>query len=227
MSFGGREGGVKVPNAIAIVAHHDDHVLWMGGTIQRLAVAGWHWKVVAMCVPDLPKRDYFLHSCSVLGVARAAMEFRDYLDGEPFSQNDRDSMRCRLVEAVRGQTFDLVFTHSRSERGEYWARHANHVEVRELATELVGKQQLGPGRHGLAYFAYDVIYGSGTATCARTDAAYWMPLTYPELLRKCELSRLAPDADTSLRNLVYPCPNPEGFEGVGLDLPAPPLVRRQ
>jgi LmbE family N-acetylglucosaminyl deacetylase len=216
-----------VPNASAIVAHHDDHVLWMAGTIQRLAVAGWHWKVVAMCVPELPRRDYFLHTCSVLGVDRAALEFRDYMPGNPFSQNDRASMRARLLETVRGQTFDLVFTHSRGEQGEYWARHANHVEVQELATELVDQHHLGSGRQSLAYFAYDVIYGGGTATCARTDATYVMPLTYPELLRKCHLCRLAPDVDTNLGNLAYPCPNPEGFEGDDLQLPVPPLVRRR
>lgn len=215
-----------MPKAVAVVAHHDDHVLWMGGTIQRLAATGWQWTLVAMCVPDRERQGYFLHCCSVFGAAPVFMEFQDYMNGEPFSRNSRDEMRSQLAEAVRGQTFGLVFTHSRSERGEYWARHANHVEVRELATEMVVNQQFGPDHGGLAYFAYDVIYGGGTATCARRDANYFLPLTYPELLWKCQLSSLAPDAHTSLKNLAFPCPNPEGFEGDGLILP-PPLVRRQ
>jgi len=94
------------------------------------------------------------------------MEFEDYMDGEPFSRSNREA------GAIRGQAFVLVFTHSRSENGEYWARHANHVEVREIATDLVDGQQLGPARHRLAYFAYDVIHDGGTATCARLDANY-------------------------------------------------------
>lgn len=216
-----------MPEAVAVVAHHDDHVLWMAGTIQRLALYGWHWTVVAMCVPDPARRDYFNHCCSILGATPRATDFQDYMDGKPFSRNNRNSMRSWLVETVRGRTFDLVFTHSRAEHGEYGARHANHVETRELAIELVNSQQLGGGGRRLAYFAYDVIYGTGTATCASLDAEYILPLTYAELLCKCELSRLAPDAGTSLRNLAYPCPNPECFEGDELDLPAPPLVHRQ
>jgi LmbE family N-acetylglucosaminyl deacetylase len=215
-----------LPKAIAIVAHHDDHILWMGGTIQRLAVSGWQWTVVAMCMPDPARRAYFQHCCSVLGVVPVMMDFQDYMSGDPFSGNNRDQMRSRLVDAVRSQTFDLVFTHSRSAHGEYWARHANHVEARELAWELVNNRALGAGLPSLAYFAYDVIYGTGTATCARTDATYFLPLTYPELLWKCQLCRLVPDAESNLRNLAYPCPNPEGFEGDGLLLPAP-LVRRE
>jgi GlcNAc-PI de-N-acetylase len=212
--------------AIGVVAHHDDHALWMGGSIQRLTAVGWHWTLVAMCVPDSARRVYFNHCCSVLGAVPVVMEFLDYMEGEPFSRNNRDQMRSRLVEAVRGQKFDLVFTHSRGQNGEYWGRHANHVETLQLTSELVDGNHLGSGRSSLAYFAYDVIYGSGTATCARTDAAFLLPLTYPELLWKCQLCSLAPDANTSLRNLAFPCPNPEGFEGDGLALPSP-FVRKQ
>jgi LmbE family N-acetylglucosaminyl deacetylase len=153
------------------------------------------------------------------------MDFQDYMGGDAFSRNNRDHMQSRLADTVRGQNFELVFTHSRAEHGEYGGRHANHVEVRELASELVNNRGLGAGLPSLAYFAYDVIYGSGTATCATTDARYFLPLMYLELLWKCQLCRLAPDAESSLRNLAYPCPNPEGFEGDGLTLPAP-LVRR-
>ena len=154
------------------------------------------------------------------------MQFNDYQDGEPFSCNNRDEMRSRLLNAIDGQTFDLVFTHSRGKHGEYWARHANHVEVREVATELARSKTLGPGIQRLAYFSYDVIYGGGTATCARCDANFYLQLTYPELLWKCQLCSLAPDANSSLRNLGFPCPNPEGFEGDQLELPEP-FVRRK
>ena len=215
-----------MPKAVAIVAHHDDHALWMAGAIQRLAECGWHWTLIAMCVPAQDRRDYFFHCCSAFGAVPIAMEFQDYQGGEPFSRNNRDQMRSRLLDAVGSQRFDCVFTHSRGEHGEYWARHANHVEVREITAELTQLGQLGPTSNRLAYFSYDVIYGSGTATCARHDANYYLPLTYPELLWKCQLCSLAPDANSSLKNLAFPCPNPEGFEGDQLDLP-PQFVHRQ
>ncbi len=214
-----------MPNAIAILAHHDDHVLWLGGTIQRLARSGWNWTVVAMCVPNAERRAYFHHCCSIFGVIPVAMDFQDHMDGEPFSRNKKDLMASRLADATRGQTFDLAFTHSRDRNGEYWARHANHVEVKNLATELTANGSLGINRSKLAYFSYDVIHGSGTASCARLDSCFVLPLTYPELLWKCQLSQLAPDAETSLKNLCYPCPNPEGFEGDNLELPEP-FVRK-
>lgn len=215
-----------MPKAVAVVAHHDDHVLWMGGAIQRLRALGWHWTLIAMCVPSSERLDYFYHCCSEFGATPIAMNFLDYMGCNAFSQNERGEMRSRLLDAVNGQTFDYVFTHSRGVSGEYWARHANHVEVCELTTELTQQGQLSRGCQRLAYFSYDVIYGSGTATCAQLDADYFLPLTYQELLRKCQLCKRAPDADSSLRNLAFPCPNPEGFEGNQLDLPDP-FIRRQ
>jgi hypothetical protein len=215
-----------MPKAVAVVAHHDDHVLWMGGTIQRLTASGWHWTLIAMCVPTHERLDYFHHCCSVFGATPIAMPFLDYMGGDPFSQNKRYEMQSRLLDAINDQTFDYVFTHSRGQSGEYCARHANHVEVCELTTELTQKGKLGRSCQQLAYFSYDVIYGSGTATCARPDADYILPLTYPELLCKCELCNCVPDANSSLRNIAFPCPNPEGFEGNQLDLPNP-FVRRQ
>jgi hypothetical protein len=210
-----------MPNAIAVVAHHDDHVLWMAGVIQRLAKLGWHWTIIAMCVTEENKKNYFIHSCTELGAVPITMEFTDYQDGAPFSQNRRSEMLSNLLDAVRGQVFDLVFTHSRSRTGEYWAAHANHFEVRDLVKELVMNNNLGHGLQSLGFFSYDVIYGSGTATCAKPDADYFLQLTYPELLLKCQLCNSAPDADTNLRNLGYPCPNPEGFNGEKLTLPDP------
>ncbi len=212
--------------AVAIVAHHDDHSLWMGGTMQRLAASGWYWTVIAMCVPDPDRLDYFFHSCSEFGAIPFAMQFNDYQVGQPFSLNNREEMRSRLLDAIDGQIFDLVFTHSRGEHGEYGGLNANHVEVRELVTDLVSSNTLGKGIQHLAYFSYDVIYGEGTATCARLDASYYLPLTYPELMWKCQLCSQVPDANFSLKHFSFPCPNPEGYEGDQLELPVPFVHRR-
>jgi hypothetical protein len=208
-----------MPHAIGIVAHHDDHALWMGGAIQRLTAAGWKWTLVALCVPNKERRDYFYHCCSVFGAVPVAFDFQDYLRDEPFARNSRTEMRNCLEKIVVNQHFDLVFTHSRNPRGEYWRRHANHFEVREVTTDLIDNGKLGLGRSALAYFCYDVIYGEGSATCAALHAKYLFPLSYSELIWKCQLCSLAPDVNTNLNNLKFPCPNPEAFEGDELTLP--------
>jgi LmbE family N-acetylglucosaminyl deacetylase len=215
-----------MPKALAIVAHHDDHILWMGGTIQRMITKKWHWTLIAMCVPAPEKREYFQHCCSIFGAIPIVFEFNDYPNGDAFSQNDRNKMRSELIAAVCRQQFDFIFTHSRSSSGEYWFKHPNHDEVRDLVTELAQQGKFGLNCQSPAFFSYDVIYKGGTATCARCDANFYMPLTYSELLWKCQLCRLAPDVDSNLKNLAFPCPNPEAFEGDNLHLPQPFVLRQ-
>ena len=44
--------------AIAIVAHDDDVVLWMGGTIHLLK--DWEWHIISMCNNhDSDRKTYF------------------------------------------------------------------------------------------------------------------------------------------------------------------------
>ena len=82
---------------LPFLAHHDDHVLWMGGAIQRLVETGWKIKVVAMCVPDPQRRDYFDDTCSALAVTSAALGFAAYMGPGAFSRNDRGQMRNQLL----------------------------------------------------------------------------------------------------------------------------------
>jgi hypothetical protein len=130
------------------------------------------------------------------------------------AQENSDSQRGR-TRAIDGETYDLVFTHS--QHGEY-GQHANHTEVQEIVTELSREWQFGKTCRPPAYFSYETDRPH-TAPRARLAAQYYLPLTYPELLWKCQLCHLAPDCETNLRNLAYPCPNPEAFEGDGLELP--------
>jgi hypothetical protein len=214
-----------MPSALAVVAHHDDHILWMGGAIQRTRMIGWDWTLIAMCVPAA--HDHYFRNCSAaLGFPGNPMGFRDRQGGAAYELNRRDEMEKQLRAAIEGKTFDWVFTHSRYAHGEYGASHANHNEVREIVTSMVAAGDLGRGPQTLAYFAYDIIYGGGgLATVAKKDplypARFFMQLTYPELVFKSQWCQMAPDVATSLASLGFPCPNPEGFEGDGLMLPSP------
>jgi LmbE family N-acetylglucosaminyl deacetylase len=215
-----------MPKAIAVVAHHDDHVLWMGGAIQRLTAHGWHCTLVAMCVRDPARRDYFRHCCSIFGAIPLCFEFDDYMKEEDaLSPNNREEMQHSLNQAIQGQSYDLVFTHSRNPSGEYSLLHANHEEVRSITENCMNAQGFGTNvdKSKLAYFDYHPIYGAGTATCAQIAEAntrrHLLQLTYPELIWKGQLCALAPDVNTNLKNLAFPCPNPEAFEGDDLEFP--------
>ncbi len=215
-----------MPNALAVVAHHDDHILWMGGAIQRTRQLGWQWTLIAMCVPPDDRDPYFARCSEALGFPGQALRFRDYLSGPAFAVNSRSQMEQELRQSISGGQFDFVFTHSRYAHGEYSTSHANHNEVREIVASMVGSGELGRGRESLAYFAYDIIYGGGgLATVAKKDQPYaaksFLQMTYPELIFKSHWSQEAPDVSTNLRSLGFPCPNPEGFEGDGLILPEP------
>ena len=212
-----------MPNALAVVAHHDDHVLWMGGSILRLKSIGWNLTVIAMCIDDHQRKQYFDTCCKQMGVDRyQSFPFRDYLSGAAFSLNNRQHMESCLSDAIGNENYDLIFTHSRFPLGEYWALHANHVEVREIT-----RARFNASKEKIAYFDYDVIYGGGTGTCARTSTPNWViQLTYRELVEKAFYCIQAPDANTSLVNLAYPCPNPEAFEGDNLILPTAPFIAR-
>jgi LmbE family N-acetylglucosaminyl deacetylase len=214
-----------MPSALAVVAHHDDHILWMGGAIQRTRQLGWDWTLIAMCVPTAHE-PYFRNCSAALGFPGLPMVFEDYM-GAPQSQpNSKTQMERDLLNAVQGKAFDWVFTHSRYAHGEYGGAHANHVEVGEVVRSLVASGRLGKGLGSIAYFSYDIIYGGGgKATVAKKDppneGLFFVQLTYPELLLKCQWCQKAPDLSTSLKNLGFPCPNPEAFEGDGLALPSP------
>lgn len=210
-------------NALAVVAHHDDHLLWMGGALQRMRLSGWNWTVIALCVPDRDRQQFYCDYCKAVGVSDARYSyFKDYQGGAPFSQNSRDSMLATVEQTITGKSFDWVFTHSRDPQGEY-GYHANHAEVEAVVTSLVHGGKVGRGRSSFAYFSYSPIYGiSGRATTARLDASFYLPLRYDELLFKAGWCSKVPDPG-NLENISFPCPNPEAFEGDGLQLP-PPFV---
>jgi LmbE family N-acetylglucosaminyl deacetylase len=211
-----------MPNALAVVAHYDDHPLFMGATIRRLGLKRWNWTLVAMCIKSNEKRDYFNRFCNQFGANGIAMTFCDHQGGPAFSQNSRQMMREKLLTDLGEKTFDWVFTHSRHPEGEY-GFHANHAEVQQVVTSLVDEKRLVQDRGCLAYFSYGVISGH-TAATARFDAmekTHYLQLTYDELLWKCDWCIKTMTFDGSLPAIGYPCPNPEAFEGDGLRLPRP------
>jgi LmbE family N-acetylglucosaminyl deacetylase len=211
-----------MPNALAVVAHHDDHVLWMGGAIQRMRSQDWKWTLVAMCVPDPGRQRYFYDFCQALGVEGHFFQFGDYQGEEAFHRNSKSEMLTALITCCAGQNFDWVFTHSPNPWREY-GHHANHAEVEKVVTSLVLDGRLGSGTNRLAYFSYGWNGVGGTPTVARSDASHYLQPTYDELSVKLRWCQAVPDIG-NLKSLAYPCPCPEGFEGDGLTLPDNPAI---
>lgn len=199
--------------ALAITAHHDDAVLWCGGTMLRTIKLGWKWVVVGLCVPLPERQKYFANYCRDIGVGCHQFGFADYQKELPFSKNSERDMIETIRKVLSGWNPDLVFTHSSDAGGEYGG-HANHDEVLKVTQVCVPQNQI-------VTFAYNPEFGrNGRATTARRDADYHVQLTYDELIEKAIWCRRAPDAPTNLKNLGFPCPNPEGFRATGTSLPA-------
>ncbi len=214
-------------NALVVVAHDDDAVLWMGGTICHLS--DWNWHVISMCNQrNDVRRRYFEETCSKLGARAYAFDFFDYQDSNAAAmRNSISDMKQTLLQVAGAMKYDYVFTHSRDPNGEY-GPHANHHEVCGVVRSLVSEGQLVENRNRLAYFCYYPIYGlSGRGTVARQDAHYYFQLTYSDLALKVELIRSHTTAivNNLERDLGAPCPNPEAFEGDELSLPHPFIER--
>lgn len=214
-------------NALVIVAHDDDVVLWMGGTIRHLM--DWNWHIISMCNQgnDVRKR-YFEVACKRLNARANAFDFLDYQDSnQACRRNSIADMKKNLLQVVETAKYDYVFTHSRDPNGEY-GYHANHYEVCKTVRSLVSEDQLVESGSKLAYFCYSPIYGlSGLGTVARRDAHYYLQLNYGDLAFKVELiqSHVLDIVNNLECALGAPCPNPEAFEGDKLNLPFPFIGR--
>ena len=214
--------------ALAVVAHYDDALIWAGGAIARSRRLGWSWTVVALCVGEVERRGVFDGWCRALDVRGIALTFRDHPDGRAFSRNDPKSLRGAILGEIGEASFDWVFTHSPDPEGEY-GFHPNHAEAAETVAALCEEGLFDARR--VVRFAYRRIRGrADLPTVVAPDASWFVLLDYEELSRKAEWCRRAHAVELHdpalggrswLERLAWPCPNPEAFEGEGLRLPAP------
>ncbi|MDH5690071.1 MAG: PIG-L family deacetylase [Candidatus Bathyarchaeota archaeon] len=205
--------------ALVLVAHCDDAVLWIGGTIHH--IRDWEWHVFSMCNGNDDLRiQPFNKSCEMLGVTKfQAFNFEDYQTGEVFSKNNKEKMKLKLTK-VMDKAYDYVFSHSLQEWNEY-SHHANHKEVGIISSEITKQKHWQ-----LIQFCYYPIYGSDTATVAfKKRAKYFYQLNYEDLKFKLKLIDCFLNEMGNLKNMSYPCPNPEAFEGN--NLPVPPFIRAE
>ena len=213
--------------AIVIVAHDDDVVLWIGGTIHLLK--DWEWHIISMCnAHNNDRKNYFHNIADKLGVVANTFDFLDYQNKESSSKpNSIPDMKQKLSSLLEDKPYDYVFTHSRDKNGEY-GHHANHQEVCEVVQSLVSENRIVEEFSKIAFFCYSPLYClPGLPTIARNDAKVYIQLPYSSLAFKIDLvqSHKTEIVNNLQNDLGSPCPNPEAFEGDNLCLPEPFINR--
>lgn len=105
-------------NALIIVAHPDDEVIWASGYIQRHK--NFQWFAISVCYGnDISRSNGFSQSCSKLGIYNH--NILNYPDNH--TQIDSESLKANLKKVIDQWVnsygvFDYIFTHNK-DNGEY------------------------------------------------------------------------------------------------------------
>jgi len=183
-----------------VVAHPDDHVLWIGGTIIRFNEFEWH--VLSLCNSHNdnfgPKRDLFKNSCDELGCGRyKALEMRDYQPRELMEVEQMLKMQKEIL-AFADSEYDLIFTHSSNPNCEY-GFHANHAEAREATYRLINEGLLKT--NGIGYFSYKSGGINQPVIADMESGNYKVVLTSDEIAKKRSIKQIFTWAQDDLQNL--------------------------
>ena len=116
-------------NALIVVAHPDDEVLWAGGTIVEHSTI--EWLIVALCRESDTDRNpkFYRVARELKGIGIIG----DLDDGPEQLPLDDEVVEDAVLALIPRRRFDLVLTHG--PRGEY-TRHRRHEEVSRAVCNL-------------------------------------------------------------------------------------------
>ena len=133
-------------NVAIIVAHPDDEVLWVGGTI--LTNPLWKCFVVCLCrKSDSDRAPKFYKSIAALNAEGHIGDLDDGPDQKPLDDN---VVEHTLLELMPSRHFDLIITHN--PLGEY-TKHIRHEEVSKAVIRLWNEEKISTNE--LWTFAYE------------------------------------------------------------------------
>ena len=114
---------------LIIVAHPDDEVIWMGGTL--LSNKDWDVTILSLCRKDDKDRaPRFRKACQIL----KAKGYMSDLEDEKLEDLPEHEIEKRILK-LAGKNYDYVFTHGKN--GEYG--HKRHKEVYHAVNSMIKK----------------------------------------------------------------------------------------
>ncbi|MFH1585413.1 MAG: PIG-L family deacetylase [archaeon] len=121
------------PQVLVIVAHPDDEILWMGGTLIRNKDI-WNTKVVCLTrKSDADRYPKFLKVIETLGVKGFIYDLDDETK-DPLNQQEI----IKTIQEYSNEEYDLLFTHG--ENGE--SGHQRHLDVHKAVKEMLERGDL-------------------------------------------------------------------------------------
>ena len=122
---------------LVIVAHPDDEIIWMGGTILNNPQV--EWTIFSVCrASDTDREPKFRRVSEHLG-AKAIIADLD--DEDELSLQDATTEAEKIIlEKLQGETFDILFTHGLN--GEYG--HERHIAVHNAINNLSRDKKIKP-----------------------------------------------------------------------------------
>ena len=128
---------------LVIIAHPDDELIWMGGTLLRHK-KDWNTKVVCLTrESDGDRNPKFKKACEILGV-EGFIYYLDDTTNNPWNQQEA----IDIISKHCGTIYDLVFTHG--ENGEYG--HPHHKLIHKIVSKIIDDKILKT--KSLLNFAY-------------------------------------------------------------------------
>ena len=129
-----------------IVAHPDDEILWVGGTILNHPL--WKFYIISLCRKNDEERATKFYE--VLKILNAKGNMGD-LDDEPEQiPLSNDEVESAILDLLPQKHFDLIITHN--PHGEY-TKHLRHEETSKAVISLWHKGEISTNK--LWVFAYE------------------------------------------------------------------------